>query len=98
MGKGTHRGSDTQGTNKKKKREIDNDKKRRRRKRATENSNERGKKAFQRRKSQMEVFSKSIAVCLAKLRKYVQFDIRAHKKQNNTRQFGKEKVGLLKVM
>lgn len=54
------------------------------------------KRAFQKRTSQMEVFSKSIAVCLAKLRKYVQFDIGApffkKKLLNIHRQFWKEKV------
>lgn len=44
VGKGTHRGSDTQGTNKKRG-EMDDDKKGRgRRKKATENRNERKKK------------------------------------------------------
>lgn len=41
----------------------------------------------------MEVFSKSNAVCLAKLRKYVQFEIRAlFKLLNIYRQFWKEKA------
>lgn len=75
-GEGTHRGSDTRGTNEKRG-EMDEDKKRRRKR---ENRNERkGKKSLPKKDIADGIFfspPKSRSVCLARLRKYAQFDIR----------------------